>query len=175
MRVGVVGTHRVGKTSLIEAVAARLPRYRVFDEPYPELEERGYEFSDPPSAEDFEAQLRHAIATLRSEARDALFDRTPLDFVGYLRAIDAELDLDELRPALARAMGTLELVVLVAIESPDRIAVSASEDRRLRRRADLAIGSLVLDDPLELGVPVLEVRGDLDSRVRQVMRALAAR
>ena len=175
MRVGVVGTHRVGKTRLIEAVAEQLPRYRVFDEPYAELEERGYEFSDPPSAEDFEAQLRHAIAMLRSDARDALFDRTPLDFVGYLRAIDAELDLDELRPDVAPAMATLDLIVLVAIESPDRIAVAASEDRRLRRRAGETIGALVLDDPFELGVPVLEVRGDLDSRVRQVIRALAAR
>ena len=175
MRVGFAGTHRVGKTTLLEAVAERLPDYRSFDEPYVELEERGYEFADPPSAEDFEAQLRHAIATLRIDARDALFDRTPLDFVGYLRAIDAELDLDELQPALARAMATLDLVVLVAIESPDRIAPPASEDRRLRRRADGAIVSLFLDDPLELAVPVLEVRGDPDSRVRQVMRALAAR
>jgi hypothetical protein len=69
----------------------------------------------------------------------------------------------------------LDLVVLVSIETPDRIAVPSHEDRRLRRRVDDRLQTLLLDDPHGLGAEVLEVAGPLDHRVAQVMRALAAR
>lgn len=58
MRIAFSGAHRVGKSTLIEALAARLPGYRTYDEPYHLLEEEGHDFSDPPTPEDFERQLR---------------------------------------------------------------------------------------------------------------------
>jgi len=176
MRVGVTGAHRTGKTSLVEAVASELPTYEVIDEPYRLLEDDGHELADPPSREDFELQLRVSIELLGRDSKHVLFDRTPVDFVAYLHAGDhgddgdLGIDLDDIRDAMAG----LDLVVFVPIEDPDRVVVSASEDRRLRRRVDQRLRQLVVDDMLELGVDTLEVNGDLATRVRQVVRAIAA-
>lgn len=170
MRVAFSGSHRTGKTSLIEAVAASLPGYRVVDEPYALLEDDGYEFSDPPTVEDFERQLAQSVESIADAPANALLDRCPLDFVAYLQAIDddATPELDELRDSLA----LLDLVVIVPIEEPDRIAVPAHEDRRLRRRMDERLRALVLDDSHALDLTTVEVTGSIDDRVRQVRRAM---
>jgi len=170
MRIAISGTHRVGKSSLIEALAARLPGYRVVEEPYAVLEEEGYEFSDPPTSEDFEVQLRRSIEMVGDAPRDALVDRCPLDFVAYLRALDDEYEVDV--EALRDAMEAFDLVVVVSIESPDRIVVSASEDRTLRRDVDGQMRAILLDDALDIGVEAFEVTGGLDARVEQVHRAM---
>jgi predicted ATPase len=168
VRVAVSGSHRTGKTTLVEALSGLLPGYDVRDEPYRVLEEEGYEFADPPSVEDFERQLRHSIDTLADVGADVLLDRCPLDFVAYLQALDEEVDVDELRNSVA----LLDLVVVVPIESPDRIAVGAHEDLRLRRRVDERLRVLALDDPHGFEVATLEVSGGVDERIRQVMQAI---
>lgn len=173
MRVAFSGTHRTGKTTLLAAVAERLPAYEVLEEPYRVLEEEGHDFSDPPSVEDFELQLRHALATLAEPRRDALFDRCPLDLVAYLQAIDPDFELEPWLDDLRAGVETLDLIVVVSIEVPDRIAVPAHEDRGLRQRVDELVRTLVLDDPAGIGVATLEVAGSLADRVTQVLRALA--
>lgn len=176
MRIAVSGTHRVGKTTLLEELSARLPGYRALEEPYQLLEDEGYEFSDPPTVEDFERQLRRSLQLLEELAEegraDVLLDRCPLDFVAYLRALDEDFEIDEWLPELREAMEAIDLIVVVPIEAPDRIAVAAHEDKRLRRAADEQLQTLVLDDPHDLGVGKLEVRGEVDERVRQVLRAM---
>lgn len=131
----------MGKTTLLEAVHARLPAYQHVEEPYRWLEDEGHEFSDPPSAEDFERQLRRSIDSIAESSARTLFDRCPLDPVA-----------------------TLDLVVLVSIETPDRITLSSHEDRRLRRRVDDRLRTLLLDDPYGFDTEVLEVAGPLDNR-----------
>ena len=171
MRIAFSGTHRTGKTSLLEAVAAQLRRYGVVDEPYHLLEEDGYEHADPPTVDDFQAQLERSIEALDAAGADALFDRCPIDCLAYLQAMGEDLDddqVDEVRDSVA----TLDLIVLVTIEAPDRIALPAHEDARLRRRMDEAIRALLLDGDHGFEPPVLEVSGPLADRVRQVMRAL---
>jgi predicted ATPase len=178
MRVAFTGTHRTGKTTLLEAVHARLPAYDRVEEPYRWLEDEGHEFSDPPSTEDFERQLRRSLALIAEfgagSSGRTLFDRCPLDLVAYLQALDDDFVvvdwLDELQTSMAR----IDLVVLVPIETPDRVALPYHEDRRLRRRVDRRLQTLLLDDPHGFGTRVLEVAGPLDDRVTQVMRALAS-
>jgi predicted ATPase len=172
MRIAFSGTHRTGKSTLLEAVADRLPGYATVDEPYRLLEEEGYEASDPPTALDYVAQLRRSIAELADAGRDVLFDRCPADFVGYLRAIDGDAEADDWLDEIRAAMATLDLVVLVPIEAPDRIAVAASEDRRLRREVDELLQDLLLDDGLGVAANIVAVRGDVDARVGQVLTAL---
>ena len=75
-------------------------------------------------------------------------------------------------PDIREAMESLDLVVVLSIEAPDRIPLPSHEDRRLRRDVDELLGALVLDDLYGLGVASVEVHGSLDERVRQVMRAL---
>lgn len=173
MRIAISGTHRVGKSTLIEALAEHLPAYRVIDEPYALLEEEGHELSDPPTIEDFEVQLGRSLEIAEDLPRDALVDRCPLDFLAYLRALDDEYDIDPWLDAVRDAMATFDLVVAVRIESPDRITVSSSEDRHLRSDVDMQIRALVLEDALGLGVEAIEVRGSVDDRVTDVRRAMS--
>lgn len=175
MRVAFAGTHRTGKSTLLEAVHARVPRYDAVEEPYRWLEDEGCELADPPTVEDFERQLRRSIESIGESGANTLFDRCPLDLVAYLRMLDDELDIEDWLDDLRSSMESLQLVVLLSIETPDRIAVAAHEDRGMRRRVDEILHALLLDDPYGLGTEVLEVTGTLDDRVAQVMRALAAR
>ena len=169
MRIAFCGTHRTGKTTLVEAVSSLLPGYEVIDEPYRALEEAGHEFSDPPSVEDFEAQLRMSIELVTRAPANALLDRCPLDFVAYAQALDEDFDVDDWRDAIGDAMPRLDLLVVVPIETPDRIALPAHEDAR--RRVDRRLQELTLDDAWGLEVETLEVTGRLDDRVALVMRA----
>ncbi len=175
MRVAFSGAHRTGKTTLVEAIANLVAGYHVVDEPYRVLEEAGYDFADPPSVEDFEQQLRTSIALLADARTDVLFDRCPLDLVGYLQALDDDFELDDWLDDLRDAMARLDLVVVVPIETPDRIAVPDHEDRRLRRRVDERLQRLALDDPFGFEVATLEVSGSLAERVEQVARAMRIR
>jgi len=172
MRVAFSGTHRVGKTTLLEAVSAVVPAYDVVAEPYHLLQDEGHEFCDPPTVADFEHQLQRSIAVVSAARSDALIDRCPLDFVAYLRVLDEDFEPEPWMDAIERAMAALDLVVVVAIEGPDRIRLPAGEDARLRRAVDEQIRTLVLDDAFELGFATMEVDGDVNTRARQVLRAL---
>ena len=66
MRVGISGTHGTGKTTLAEALCARLPGHVAADEPYYLLEEEGYEFGFPSSLEDYRALLACSVLILSS-------------------------------------------------------------------------------------------------------------
>ncbi|MEO7091900.1 MAG: AAA family ATPase, partial [Polyangiales bacterium] len=166
MRIAFSGAHRTGKTTLVQALGDALPGYEVIDEPYAALDEEGHDFSDPPTTEDFEVQLRRSLEIVTAAPANALIDRSPLDFVAYLGVSEGDaVDAETLRAA----MGALDLIVLVPIEAPDRIVVAASEDRRLRSAVDEMLSSLVLDDRYGFGVEVLEVNGRVDARVSQVL------
>ncbi|RKG90112.1 hypothetical protein D7W82_05025 [Corallococcus sp. CA049B] len=176
MRIAMSGTHRVGKSTLIEDLGEALPEYRVVDEPYHLLEEEGYEFASPPSLEDFLEQLRRSLELLDEEdARNVLFDRCPLDFLGYLLTHEDSdaFDVEEWLPRLRSALKTLDLVVFVPIEERDRIRLPAHEDSQQRREVDEKLAWLLLDDPHELGVEILSVHGSGAARVAQVLERLS--
>lgn len=172
MRIAFAGTHRTGKSTLIAAVSSALPAYEVIDEPYRVLEEEGYELSDPPSVEDYERQLRRSIEMVSASSADTLFDRCPVDLVAYLQETDGELDVEDYVDEIRPSMETLDLIVVLSIEEPDRIAIPAHEDKRFRRRVDERMRTLLLDDPYGFGTPTLEIVGALGDRVRQVLRAI---
>jgi predicted ATPase len=165
VRIAFSGAHRVGKTTLIERVAEALPGYALVPEPYHLLEEDGYDFADPPSAEDFEAQLERSIVELEEAGERVLFDRCPADFLAYLRVgyHDSDPQLEHCREVI----GLLDLVVLVPIEQPDRIAVASHEDLEQRRAVDQELFELLLDEGL--AEEVLPVRGDVTTRLAQVL------
>jgi nicotinamide riboside kinase len=172
VRVAFSGSHRTGKTTLVEALSRVLAGYEVIDEPYRLLEEAGQELSDPPSVEDYEQQLRTSIQLVADAPQDALLDRCPLDFVAYLQAVDEDFEPDDWQHDVRRAMVRLDLVVVVPIETPERIAVPAHEDLRLRRRVDQHVQELALEDAWGLALETIEVSGTLEERLRQVIRAV---
>jgi hypothetical protein len=80
MRVGISGTHGTGKTTLAEALCARLPGHVVADEPYYLLEDEGYEFGLPPSLEDYRALLARSVHILSSPWSSRRSRRRPSRF-----------------------------------------------------------------------------------------------
>ncbi len=173
MRIAVSGTHRVGKTTLVESVATQVPGYTSVDEPYYLLEEDGYELAEHPSLEDFEAQLTRSLAALDDSVRDVIFDRCPLDILAYLLEHDDALafDLEDRLEAIEGAVQTLDLIVFVPLEEVDRIALRETDERR--RAVHERIRELLLDTALIGDVEVLTVSGDLRTRTGQVVARIS--
>ena len=175
MRIAVSGTHRAGKSTLVRDLAEQLPGYRVVDEPYRLLEEEGFEFSDPPALEDWVEQLRRSIAEIEADASpNLLLDRCPVDLLAYafMHEDRDALDLDEWLPRVRDALSTLDLVVFVPLEHPDRIPVDPGEGPELRALVDHELAELLLEDSLGLELEVVTVEGSRKERVAQVLRRI---
>jgi hypothetical protein len=169
MRIAVSGSHLVGKTTLAEALADTLTGHEFVPEPYYLLEEEGHEFAEMPSLEDFELQLERSIQCVHDSGPDVVFDRCPLDILGYLvthRDADG-FQIEDWMPRVREAVATLDLIVFVPIEDPDPVAVPRSQ-ARLRSDVDMALRDLILDDAWGLEFDVFMVTGALESRVRGV-------
>jgi hypothetical protein len=176
MRIAISGTHRSGKSTLAEDLGALLQDHVVACEPYHAMAEDGYPFSHPPSLEDFEAQLEHSLASLNDRAPNVIFDRCPVDFLGYLSVHDDadRFDADAWLPRVRAAVRTLDLIVFVPIEAVDRIVLSASDDddEELRAEVDEELRRIWLDDPFDLAVDVIEVEGAPHRRISTVMERI---
>lgn len=181
MRIAVTGTHGSGKTTLVEDFVAATPGYEAVPEPYWLLVQQGVVFADGPSVADLEEQLKQSCALLlaTSEA-NVIFDRCPLDFLGYLEVLSAAEGFEwspdgKLLKRIEDALATLDLVVFVPLKSPDEIAV-AIEYPKLRKRVDARLKTMLREDDLGLladGPRVVEVTGAREQRVRQLTGELA--
>ena len=174
MRIAISGTHHVGKTTLAEALAEALPGHRFVPEPYRALEDDGHDFGEMPSLEDFELQLERSCDSFEAPDANVVFDRCPLDIVAYLQTHEdgEEFDMEPWLPRIEEVMATLDLVVFVSIEQPDRVPVPRSE-AALRAKVDDVLRDSVLDDGYDLNLPVLEVAGSPEARLLQVVARLA--
>ncbi|MEV6348450.1 ATP-binding protein [Actinoplanes sp. NPDC051851] len=174
MRIAISGTHGTGKSTLAEALGARLPGHVVADEPYYLAEEEGYEFSFPPAPEDYRAMLACSMRSLRDAPSGTIFDRTPLDYLAYLAAIGADPAEQVDAAALRRAFAGLDLLVLTVITPETERILPPAELPGLRSRMNEALLELAYDDPLDAwpDTPVLELTGPLDARLATVLGAL---
>ena len=172
MRIAVSGTHNTGKTSLVETLGTRLPGYTTVPEPYEIVEERGYVFEHPPSVEEFVVQLKQSLAALRRRSPNVIFDRCPLDFLGYIYASPGaeRFDLERWREPIAEAMTRLDLVVLVHADRTHG-PVMAIDDAVFRLAVDDVLQDIVDGDCFDLcdGVEVLALDGPWDRRVEKVL------
>lgn len=177
MRVAVSGTHATGKSTLVAELARHLPGYEVVEEPYYKLLGEGELFLGLPSLDDFEQLLGQSVAELEAErGPNVLFDRCPADYLGYVAAL-ATVSPRVVGPWFNRvcdAIATLDLVVFVPIEHPDRID-GQIEQRRLRKRVNEEIREILVDDAWGIGVPALEVSGTVEQRVRKVLARMAVK
>jgi hypothetical protein len=174
VRIAFSGSHRVGKSTLLEHIAIALPAYTVVDEPYYLLEEDGYEASTPPTIDDFVAQLERSLTALEARDANVLFDRCPADILAYLLTHeDADaFDVDAWSERASHAMQTLDLVVYVPIEAPDPIPLPPDENQALRHAVDQKVRDLLMDDPYGFETDMMTVRGDIRTRVMQAMRRI---
>jgi predicted ATPase len=175
MRVGISGTHGTGKTTLAEALCARLPGHVMADEPYYLLEEEGYEFGFPPSLEDYRVLLARSVRSLGSALQSGIvFDRTPLDYLAYLATTGADPSDEASAVPLRSAFASLDLLVITLITPETEQVLPTAEMPWLRSQMNDALVELARDDPLNAweGVPVLELDGPLDGRLSAVLAAL---
>jgi hypothetical protein len=176
MRIAISGTHGTGKTTLAEAICARLPGHVLADEPFYLLEEEGYDCDFPPSAEDYRAMLACATRSLLSPQSPSgtVFDRTPLDYLAYLTATGSDPAEQAGAATLRRAFATLDLLVITVITAETERILPPAELPGLRSRMNDALLELVYDDPLDAwpDTPVLELNGPLDARLETVFATL---
>jgi len=167
MKIAITGTHRVGKTSLIEKLHASLPEYQCIPEAYYALEEKGYIFSEIPTIEDYLAQLEHALAQISPEKGNVLYDRSPLDMLAYIYAMNqaTSIHFQTLYQKVQQALDELDLLVFVPIEDPDLISCSASDLPELRQQ----VNDILNDWLVEIDVDVIKVTGSFTDRKSQVL------
>ncbi len=173
MRIAVSGTHRTGKSTLVEELCLHLPDHSAIAEPYELMLEDGYEFSHPPALADFEAQLALSLQLLSERRTNAIFDRCPLDLIGYI-SVHPEAEafaIEDWRPRVQRALQTLDFLVFVPIEEYDRIGLASAElQDHSRELVDEVLREVLIEDSLGLGIEVLEVEGRTAARVNAVLR-----
>ncbi|MFO1039023.1 MAG: ATP-binding protein [Geminicoccaceae bacterium] len=183
MRIAVTGTHRVGKTTLVEDFLAAHPSYGHEPEPYHALCELGVGFADEPEIDDFLRQLEHSIDRLdaRSAEADVIFDRCPLDIVAYLQVLgerDGEVDIDDLLDGVEEAVRTLDLVVFLPLTSADAAGIVDVEQPVLRRLVDRKLKTILRDDTLGLfdedGPRLVEIMGPPAARLEALARAVGS-
>ncbi|MHA3788669.1 ATP/GTP-binding protein [Flavobacterium hauense] len=165
MKIAITGAHRVGKTTLSEKLQEYLPDYELIAEPYYELEELGYEFSETPNADDFAEQLKYSIKQIAASGDNVIFDRCPVDIMAYLEALDGIQYINSMYDKAENAMEEIDLIVFVPIEQPDVIAHQKSDYPELRD----AVNEILKDSVHDFGINVLEVKGTLSQRVSQVL------
>ena len=170
MKIAVSGTHRTGKTTLIEALADVLPSFKVFKEPYQQLAADGHVFAAMPSLEDFELQLERSIESLIESEGNCLFDRCPYDILAYLLSHEDSkaFQIDKWLPRVEEAVQLLDLIVFVPIEEQDGIVELNPDQDDLRQRVDEELTEIVLGDSWNFGVRVFEVGGTVEERIRRV-------
>ena len=168
MRIAVSGTHRVGKSTLIDEFLRVHPEFAHEPEPYTVLvEDFGEEFSAEPSMDDFARQLEFNIDRLQQRPREerVIFERCPIDFLAYISALDSQAVQTLLGPAL-QAMHSLDLLVYLPL---DETATTDAEFPKLRSAVDRRIREMISDNDY----PLLEATGSTAERLRMIEQALS--
>jgi hypothetical protein len=167
MRIAVVGSHATGKSTLAADLTRSAFRLDLVEEPYHQLLSAGHVFSDPPTIADFETLFEASVALLAGHrAPTIVFDRSPADYLAYLVALQPDVALIECVTATTTALESLDLVVYVPIEQPDRI--THPELPRLRRRVDAILREMFVSQAWGWTIPCIEVRGAPSQRATQV-------
>src|ERR1051325_11879419 len=94
MRIAVIGTHGVGKSTLIDEFLRLHPEFEYEAEPYAVMvEDYGEEFSAEPCVEDFLRQLEFNLERLGKQAsgQHVIYERCPLDFIAYINALGSDV------------------------------------------------------------------------------------
>ena len=168
MRIALTGSHRVGKTTLAEALANSLPGYELLQEPYLQLEESGYLFSEIPTQDDYIAQFNCSIKQIQESGDDVIFDRCPLDLLAYVFVTSKSKSIQSLYTEMTDAISQLDLIVYVPIQTPDIIFCDESDLPKLRCDVNEIIQSWIGEYPLD----VLTIHGSLDQRKMLVLNSI---
>ena len=159
MRVAVSGTHGVGKSTLIAGFLSRHPLYAHEPEAFEVLgDDIDLTESGAPTADGLRALLEYTVSALQDRSGHAhvMFERSPVDYLAYAAASGSAWQPGEKQaflathtPIVRTSIGNLDLVAYLplSLASP---GARRGEDERFRRRVDLWLRRLLLDDVCEL-------------------------
>ncbi|UUC47284.1 AAA family ATPase [Flavobacterium cerinum] len=165
MRIAIIGAHRVGKTTLAEKLCEHLPGYKLYREPYYELEDTGYLFSESPDIDDFITQFDFSVKQIPESEDDVIFDRCPIDLLAYIHAMDKNKNIQHYYKKVQELSSEIDLLVFVPIENPDRIGCEKSDLPKLRYKVNEILSEWIWD----FDIMTIEVNGTLPSRIRQLL------
>ena len=168
MRIAFTGSHRVGKTTLAEEIADNLPNYDFKNEPYLQLEDTGYLFSEIPTLDDYVEQFNYSVKQIKESGNDVIFDRCPLDILAYIYAISKIKNIQTLYDEMTNAMSQIDLLIFVTIETPDLIICQESDLPNLRYEVNDILQNWIGD----LSIEILEVYGPLENRKKQILNKI---
>jgi predicted ATPase len=166
MKIAIFGAHKVGKTTLAEDLLDHLPGYTLMKEPYYELEESGYLFSEIPDADDFIAQFDYSVNQIEECPDNVIFDRCPLDILAYIHAVDKNRNIESLFETMREVLSAIDLLVFVPIEEPDFVSCQQSDLPKLRDK----VNDILVDWMDDLGIDVIEVNGSVSERREQLLK-----
>lgn len=168
MRIAISGSHATGKSTLVRELVPHLSGFTAVDEPYYLLADERHAFGDPPTVDDFASLFDRSVSLLtKHQPGSVLFDRSPADYLAYLAALRPGTGMRDQVTEAAHALATLDLVVFVPIERPDRVDVTDAPG--LRRRVDGILRDMLVDRAWGFDVPVVEVHGSPEQRAEQVL------
>ncbi|MDP9955114.1 thymidylate kinase [Epilithonimonas hungarica] len=165
MRIAFTGSHRVGKTTLAEEIADRLPDHELIIEPYLQLEEEGYLFSEVPTLDDYIEQFNFSVEQLQNSGDNVIFDRCPLDLLAYIYAISKRKNISTLYEEMTTAIAEIDLLIFIPIEKVDLIVCQGSDLPNLRQEVNDILEDWIGDFSNE----ILEVSGTLENRKKQIL------
>lgn len=156
MRIAVAGTHCSGKSTLIADFLAAHPEFAHEPEPY-----------EWTGDSDFYRQLELSVERLRTHPRGArvIAERSPLDFIAYLRAQGESTD--DAMALAAEGMAHVDLLVVLPLDGS--IACPADEDLELREAMNEELLELIDD----ADVRVVELQGSREARLRALEQQCA--
>jgi len=171
MKIAVCGAHKVGKTTLIEKLHEALPGYECKLEPYYELQEEGFAFSEVPTRDDYVAMLEFSIEQIVSSGDNIIYDRCPVDLLAYAQAVNdnRNFDIHSLYSQVQDVMNEIDLLVFVPVEKNDLIDCLESELPDLRKEVNDILSGWVND----LNTNLIEVHGSVEERCNLVLEKIA--
>lgn len=153
MRIAISGSHGVGKSTLIAAFLDRHPDYAHEPEAFEVLaDDVDLADTDVPSADGLRALLEYTVDALESAPARVVIERSPADYLAYAAASgrawppgERQEFLGAHTPAVRACLRQLDVIAYVPLSGG-----RSGEDERFRRRVDLWLRRILLDDAYDL-------------------------
>jgi hypothetical protein len=170
MKIAITGSHRVGKTTLVDLLQEAMPEYVSKAESYYELEESGEVFSETPALEEYLMLLEHSITQIATAENNVIFDRCPLDMLAYIQVSEGAENryIHSLYQRVMDVLQQIDLLVFVPVEKPDLIGCPDSEQPTLRHKVNILLNDWIT----ELDMNTIVVSGSASDRRNQVLKHL---
>lgn len=168
MKLSITGTHRVGKTTLAERLSENLTEYEIKQEPFYELQESGVMFSAIPTLDEYIEQLKYSIKKTYTDQDNLIFDRSPIDLLAYVYALDKTKNIQTLYSEVQNAIEQIDILIFIPVETPDLIKCAESDLPSLR----LQVNDILKEWIWDFNIEIIEVKGTLNNRTEQVLNRI---